>query len=253
MTHALSYPYELDGRVTWHPPGARGVASMNSYLLVDGDRALLIDTGLTVHQDALLADLRALGDLRIDILHTRLGEYNSLCNTPAVVAAFDVDTIYGPHDQADLWTDFMPHGDGLGHGIGPVRVEYLKSDHEIDVGPERRVRAFSPVLRLLPTHWVHDPATKTLFTSDMFSHVLGPPGVVTGENDTATLEDVREHMLSTRYWWVRAADTRSIVAELAAFFDATPIERICPGFGRVLEGRAVVERHVAMVIEVLTG
>ena len=60
-------------------------------------------------------------------------------------------------------------------------------------------------------------------------------------------------MLTTRYWWVREADTSGIVAELTAFFDATPIERICPGFGRVLDGRAVVERHVAMVIEVLAA
>src|SRR3954447_6772610 len=39
----------LDGRVSWAPQNARGYQPVNCYLLVEAERALLIDTGLPVH------------------------------------------------------------------------------------------------------------------------------------------------------------------------------------------------------------
>jgi hypothetical protein len=254
--HALAHPYALDGRITWHLPGARGFAPMNSYLLVEGDAAMLVDTGITVHARALLDDLRALlaPGTRLSVLHTRLGEYNSLCNTPAVVAAFDVRVIYGPHVNAARWTDFLPRAEaGFAPGIDATQVVVLQSEQvlHVDAGRRRAVDVFSPVLRLLPTHWAYDRATRTLFTSDMFSHVARPtaagPWVVTAEDDTTSLQDVRDHMLGTRYWWLADADTAGIARELAATFARHDVERIAPGYGGVLEGRDVVERHLGMV------
>jgi hypothetical protein len=258
--HALSYPYALDGRVTWHRPGARGFAPMSSYLLVEDGAALLVDTGITVHAEALLADLRALlvPGTRLSVLHTRLGEYNSLCNTPGVVEAFEVSVIYGPHVNAARWTDFQPHAEpGFDPGIDASAVVVLGPEQVLDVdsGGRRAVDVFSPALRLLPTHWAYDRATRTLMTSDMFSHVARPgadgPWLVTAADDDTTLETVRDHMLDTRYWWLAEADTAGIARELAATFARLDVERIAPGYGCVLEGREVVARHLAMVQAVL--
>jgi hypothetical protein len=260
--YALANPYEIDGRVSWHPPGVRGFAPMNCYLLVEGERALLIDSGVTVHRDALIEQLRQAlpAAARLAVLHTRLGEYNSLCNTPAVAARFDVREVCGPHLNADLWTDFEPHsdaaGDGFGHAIGPVEVRLLGNEQElsVDAAGRRRVQVFAAVLRLLPTHWAFDEATGTLFTSDMFSHVRrpGPGGPWTvGAADDTSLETVREHMLETRYWWLPGADTDEIAAGLAEVFGSRRVERIAPGYGCILEGEGVVARHLEMVQEVL--
>jgi hypothetical protein len=254
--HVLAHPYALDGRITWHLPAARGFAPMNSYLLVEGEAAMLVDTGLAIHARALVADLGAAlaPGSRLTIVHTRLGEYNSLSNTPAVLEAFDVQKVYGPHANAARWTDFLPHGEpGFRTAIDAAEVGVLHGRQILHVDAERRrpVEVFSPVLRLLPTHWAYDRATRTLLTSDLFSHVTRPtadgPWVVTAEHDTTTLQDVRDHMLGTRYWWLADADTRGIARALAATFAARDIERIAPGYGCVLEGRDVVARHVEMV------
>jgi hypothetical protein len=261
--HALSNPYEIDGRVGWHPRTVRGFAPMNCYLLTSGGRATLIDTGITVHREALLTQLDHVlpEGCRLSILHTRLGEYNSLCNTPAVAARFAVDEVCGAHVNADLWTDFEPH-DGVGeeeyaHVIDDVRVRVLGNDQSLTVAPAgaRRLRVFVAVLRLLPTHWAYDEATGTLFTSDMFTHVCrarpDSGWVVTADADDTTIEVVREHMVGARYWWLPEAETGEIEAGLAEVFERHRVERIAPGYGCILDGAEVVERHLAMVLEVL--
>jgi flavorubredoxin len=257
--YAIANPYEVDGRLTWHDPAARGFAPMNSYLLTAGPAALLVDTGMTVQRDALLAQLRDLVDgAELEVFHTRLGEYTSVCNTPAVVDAFDVSTVWGQHPRADLWTDFLPHrGRGYGHAIADVRVRMLERQVEFELGQAggRRLEAFSSVVRLLPTWWLWDESTQTLFTSDLFSHVRRPsesgPWVVTAEDDDTTLETVRDHMVGTRYWWVPEADTAPIAAGLAEVFASRPVERVAPQWGCILEGAEVVDRHLELVQQVL--
>jgi hypothetical protein len=114
---------------------------------------------------------------------------------------------------------------------------------------------FVAVLRLLPTHWAYDEATATLFTSDMFTHVCRPSAdsgwVVTPADDDTTIEAVREHMVGSRYWWLPEAETEEIKAGLAEVFVRHQVERIAPGYGCILDGAEVVERHLAMVQEVL--
>jgi hypothetical protein len=261
--YALSNPYEIDGRVGWHPRTVRGFAPMNCYLLGAGERATLIDTGITVHREALLAQLDQVlpEGGRLSILHTRLGEYNTLCNTPAVAARFAVDEVCGAHVNADLWTDFEPH-EGVGeeeyaHAIDDVRVRVLENDQTlaVDTAGARRLHVFVAALRLLPTHWAYDEATATLFTSDMFSHVCRPRAdsdwVVTAADDDTTIETVREHLVGARYWWLPEAETEEIKAGLAEVFAGHRVERIAPGYGCILDGAEVVERHLAMVQEVL--
>jgi flavorubredoxin len=261
--HALSNPYEIDGRVSWHPRGTRGFAPMNCYLLDAGGRALLIDTGITVHRAALLAQLdRVLPEgTPLTVLHTRLGEYNTLCNTPAVVERFAVEEVCGAHVNAELWTDFESH-EGAGaepyaHAIDGVRVRVLENDQTlaVDAAGARRLQVFVAALRLLPTHWAYDEATATLFTSDMFTHVCRPDAggkwVVTEADDDTTLETVREHLVGTRYWWLPEAASGEIAAGLAEVFERHRVERIAPGYGCILDGPEVVERHLAMVQEVL--
>lgn len=265
LLYALPNVYPVDGRVSRHPPAARGLAPMNSYLLRAGPRSLLIDSGLTVHRDSLLAGLDSVlppgGPL--SVLHTRLGEYDTLSNTPAVVARFEVEEIFGAHANADLWTDFEPHDiageTDYAHAIDNVRVRVLGGEEVLDLDPDggRRLHVFPAVLRLLPTHWAYDEATATLFTSDMFTHVIRQEGesswVVTEAEDRTSPGDVREHLLGARYWWLAEADTREIAAGLAEVFARHRVERIAPGYGCILDGGAVVERHVAMVQEVLAG
>jgi flavorubredoxin len=111
-------------------------------------------------------------------------------------------------------------------------------------------------IRLIATRWLYDRATRTLFSSDMFTHVWrdsqnGPWIVTESDNDSTSLSDVRSFMLNTRYWWLEGAPTDSIRRGIGNVFDKYDIETIAPGYGCILRGRNVVARHYRMLDEFL--
>jgi len=261
--HALCNPYALDGRIAFHPPEARGYAPMNTYALREGDDLLLIDTGISIHTADLLAQLEALVDpaTRIALLHTRLGEYTTICNSVPIADRFGVALIHAEWTDAARWVDFRT---GLGRGrdgelgaLGraPVRLFDAPDTIPVDQAGTRALDIFHSTLRLLPTSWLYDARSRTLFTSDVFTHVIRDdaegPWLVTEDDDDTTVAGLRRHLLSTRYWWLAGARTEPIRAALAETFGRYDIETIAPGFGCLLHGRAVVERHWRMLDEVL--
>ena len=111
-------------------------------------------------------------------------------------------------------------------------------------------------IRLIATRWLYDRATKTLFTSDMFTHVWRDRAERALDrhrrrrhHDAAN--DLRSFMLNTRYWWLEGAPTDSIRRGIDAVFDKYDIETIAPGYGCMLRGRKVVARHYRMLDEFL--
>lgn len=258
---ALLNVYPVDGRVSWHPPGARGFATMNCYLLVAGDHVVLCDTGLTIHREALLAQLRASlqPSQELSLLLLRQGEFDSMCNLAPIVKELEVKAIHGQYADAPEWADI--HGDpdlrmsNDFDGKPPTLVPSSRDVISVDPDGERQLDIFVPALRLLGTYWVYDRETRTLFTSDSFSYAIRPdasgPWVLTEDSDATTSEQIEEHLVGTRYWWLPGAKVDGIRADLAQVFEDRPIERIAPGFGCILEGRSVVERHYAMVDDVV--
>ena len=71
------------------------------------------------------------------------------------------------------------------------------------------------------------------------------------DNDPTSLRDVRSFMLNTRYWWLEGAPTDSIRRGITEIFKKYDIETIAPGYGCILSGRKVVERHYRMLDEFL--
>ncbi len=114
---------------------------------------------------------------------------------------------------------------------------------------------FHATLRLLPTSWLYDARTRTLFTSDLFSGVIRPgpegPWVITAADDTTTIEEMARHLLETRYWWLAGARVEPIRAAVAETFARLDVETIAPDYGCVLHGREVVARHAGMLDEIL--
>ena len=250
--YVLAGTHPVDDRTSRFPDASGDYATTNAYLLVEPDGALLVDTGLTVHRAGVLQQLRELvpGSARLSILHTRLGEYESICNTVAIVNAFDVEALYG-NQIAEQWIDFEAE-------LVPSRrpaSHRLASGQELTVAPGRVVDVLLPRLRLLPTFWVYDRRTRTLFTSDLFSYVTqaspDDPPFVTSEDDTTTGASVATHMVKGRFWWLPYVDPRPLRSELLGLFARFDVETIAPGYGRVLRGRQVVQRHVELVADAI--
>src|SRR3981189_3529223 len=58
--YALQHPYTLDGRVSSYPASARGFSVANSYLLTQGDAAMLIDPGFGKDEPAIRGEIEQL-------------------------------------------------------------------------------------------------------------------------------------------------------------------------------------------------
>jgi hypothetical protein len=256
---ALCNPYELDGRVSTHPVDVRGWAPMNVYVLREGDHMMVIDSGLTVHRTAVLNQLATLVDdrTRLTLVPYRQGELNSMCNFGPIAERFGAERVLGDYfGPAYEWMDFLPGSPGVA-ALERARVERFATTGAVRVDPdaERALETFVAPIWLLAYPWMYDAATKTLFAPDVFAWATRPgpdgPWVVGEDDDTTTFEDVWHALTANMYWWLPGARTDGMRRQLAETFERYDVETIAPGYGCLLSGRRVVERHVQMLDEAL--
>ncbi len=255
--YALQHPFALDGRVSAYPASARGSSVANSYLLRESDAALLIDTGFGKDEPLIRTQIESLiaPGLPLSLFPLRLNEFMSINNVEAFAGHFNVEQCYTSNVDAALWFDFGAKTDGRSI-LESMRVTAVTRADTIEVGNGgRRIEVMQAPIRLIATRWLYDRATRTLFSSDLFTHVWRDrsegPWVVADADDTTTARELRSFMLNTRYWWLEGAPTGSIRRGIDAVFDKCDIETIAPGYGCILRGRKVVARHYKMLDEFL--
>jgi glyoxylase-like metal-dependent hydrolase (beta-lactamase superfamily II) len=258
--YALQNPFRLDGRVSAYPASARGFSVANSYLLVQPDGAMLIDTGFGKDEPVIRAQIEQLiaPGLPLSMFPLRLNEFMSINNVESFAAHFNVETCYTSNPDAALWFDFGAREDGRGV-LDAMRVTAVTRADTIELGGlGRTIDVMQAPIRLIATRWLYDRATRTLFSSDMFTHLwrdetTGPWIVTDADNDPTSTRDIRSFMLNTRYWWLEGAPTDAIRRGIGAIFDKFDIETIAPGYGPILSGSNVVERHYRMLDEFLAA
>ena len=256
--YALQNPFALDGRVSSYPASARGFSVVNSYLLTQPDAAMLIDTGFGKDEPVIRAQIESLiaPGLPLSMFPLRLNEFMSINNVESFADHFNVETCYTSNPDAALWFDFGAKDDGRDI-LQSMKVTAVTRVDTIALGKNgRAIDVMQAPLRLIATRWLYDRATRTLFSSDMFTHVwrdteAGPWIVTDTDNERTSLRDVRSFMLNTRYWWLEGAPTDSIRRGIGNVFDKYDIETIAPGYGCILRGRNVVARHYRMLDEFL--
>jgi hypothetical protein len=256
--YALQKPFALDGRVSSYPASARGFSVANSYMLTQPDAAMLIDTGFGKDEPVIRAQIEALiaPGLPLSMFPLRLNEFMSINNVESFAGHFNVETCYTSNIDAALWFDFGAKAEGRDI-LKSMKVTAVTRADTIALGKNgRAIDVMQAPIRLIATRWLYDRATRTLFSSDMFTHVwrdtaTGPWIVTDADNDPTSLRDVRSFMLNTRYWWLEGAPTDTIRRGIGNVFDTYDIECIAPGYGCILRGRNVVARHYQMLDEFL--
>ena len=255
--YALQNPYPLDGRVSSYPASARGYSVCNCFLLKQPDTAMLIDTGFGKDEPAIRGQVEALitPGSPLSLFPLRLNEFMSINNVESFAGHFNVETCYTSNPDAALWFDFGAQADGRDI-LESMNVTAVTRADTIKLGKQDRiVDVMQAPIRLIATRWLYDRATRTLFSSDMFTHVWHPgadgPWIVTEDDDTTTPRELRSFMLNTRYWWLEGAPTDKIRRGIANVFEKYDVETIAPGYGCILRGRNVVARHVQMLDEFL--
>ncbi|MGA2568270.1 MAG: hypothetical protein ABSF41_15750 [Pseudolabrys sp.] len=256
--YALQNPLALDGRVSSYPESARGFSVANSYLLTQGDAAMLIDTGFGKDEPVIRGQIEQLiaPGLPLSMFPLRLNEFMSINNVESFAAHFNIDQCYTSNPDAALWFDFGATANGRGI-LDAMKVTAVTRADTIELGKAgRAIDVMQAPIRLIATRWLYDRATRTLFSSDMFTHVwrgseTGPWILTDTDDDSTSLRDVRSFMLNTRYWWLEGVATDSMRRGIGDIFDKYDIETIAPGYGCILRGRAVVARHYRMLDEFL--
>jgi hypothetical protein len=257
--YALQHPYALDGRVSSYPGSARGFSVANSYLLTQSDAAMLIDTGFGKDEPVIRSEIESLiaPGLPLSLFPLRLNEFMSINNVEAFAAHFNVEQCYTSNTDAALWFDFGARANGR-HILDSMPITAVTRADTIQLGKMGRpIDVMAAPLRLIATRWLYDRSTRTLFSSDMFTHVwrarADGPWIVSEDDDTTTARELRSFLLNTRYWWLEGAPTAAIRRGIADVFDKCDVETIAPGYGAILTGRKVVARHVRMLDEILEG
>ena len=256
--YALQNPFALDGRVSSYPASARGFSVANSYLLTEPDAAMLIDTGFGKDEPVIRGQIESLiaPGLPLSLFPLRLNEFMSINNVETFAGHFNVETCYTSNIDAALWFDFGAQADGR-DALASMNVTAVTRADVINLGAGgRAIDVMQAPIRLIATRWLYDRATRTLFSSDLFTHVwrdaeTGPWIVTEADNDPTSLADVRSFMLNTRYWWLEGAPTDAIRRGIGKIFDTCDVETIAPGYGCILSGRNVVARHYQMLDDFL--
>lgn len=260
--YALQNTFELNGRISAYPESARGYSAANCYLLKEGDRALLLDTGYTVHEQNILDQLGRLitPATALSLMPLRINELMSVTNAVAIAKRFNVVECFSPVPAIEDWIEFETlRGEERNPVLKTTVIGSLsgKGGPRVALGPDRTVDVMNAPIRLINTMWIYDEVSKTLFTSDMFSHLWsdredGP--WMLGDNETDDVTDfpfVRSFLLNTRYWWIEGANMSPIRKAVAEVHDRFDIETIAPGYGTILSGRQHVDQQFAVLDEVL--
>ncbi|WDZ76234.1 hypothetical protein PWG15_16770 [Ensifer adhaerens] len=247
----------LDGRVSAYPANVRGYALGHCYLLKEANDALLLDSGYSAYRSQIIESLRTLllPDDELSIYPLRLNEYMSVCNVEAIANTFRAKQCYSGNPDASLWVAFSRHSENLTDYKLKTTLVARKQDLRLGGGDGRILSAFQAPIRLIGTRWVYDRETQTLFTSDSFTHqwqlAADEPATIRSRADVADMPFVRSFLLNTRYWWLEGGKTAELCRKLDAVRSQYPITRIAPGYGKITEGFASVEKQFDTLIAAL--
>lgn len=258
--HVLGGVIPADGRVSWTPVRPGEFQPINCYVLQVEETNLLVDTGVAAHEAVVIEQLGRLVPFggRVSVYLTR-AELECFSNLGAIAERYVVEQlltggVLNPFDAFDgvgaqqYYRNRVQFDEGELRGQPVIRLQAVQI-------PGRPLEVVAAKLRLLPAFWLYDPGSRVLFTSDSFGHcTIGSATasrLLTEEDPDQTCFETVATQLLTKFEWLRWGRTDAIMADLETTFARLQPEIVAPTHGRVLVGRRVVDRHLALVLEVL--
>lgn len=234
---------------TWIMPGLDGKLAVPCFVLKDSDTALLIDTGLAVHRRQIAQGLASVLDgpkVRSLIMTRR--EPDCIINLPWLIAEFGIDPVFcgGVLSPLDFFERFeQKAAEAHVQAIPRTGVTWLHPGATATVG-NFRVQVLRAKLSVLPKSHLYEFATRTLFGSDTWGYLTQPdpgaPAVIRAIDDRLSRAHISAY-LRHKFDWLLGIDTKPVEEELSELLEGYEIDRICPSYGCVIEGRNPV-RHL---------
>lgn len=244
---AIGGVVSVPNRISWMPKQPAGWLPVQAYLFRDPERALLLDTGLTVHRPALAQTLKRLvpARTRLDCLLSRW-EPDAIINLPWLIEMFGLRSVHsvGELNPIDFFASFdeaTTQAQAAVSSRGAKLVSVAPQD-VVRVGPFE-IEVLRTSLRLLVTNWFYERTTRTLFTTDSFGLLVNPrePALFKASRGQISVQEMTDY-LALKFEWLAGADSAGLVADLRQLRASRPIDRICPMSGGIIEGAALAGR-----------
>ena len=256
--YAVTGYLPADANVSWIPPGLSGVLGVSCYVVRDGTRALLVDTGLAVHRAEITAGLAAVfdGTTSRGMIMTRR-EPDAIINLPWLVERFGLDPVYcgGVLNPLDFFERIDEYNAAAHiHAVARAHVTWVAPGSSIEVGA-LRAEVVRTRLCVLPKKHVFERTTATLFGSDSWgAFAQDAPGRlgVLDRADPKLRRDALGRYLGHKFDWLMGIDTRSVADDVAALADLAP-QRICSSSGCVIEGLELVRATILETAEAIAS
>jgi hypothetical protein len=243
--------------LSWFPQGFHGWLPITCYAFREGDHFVLIDTGVAAHKDRIRAGIATLaeGATKREIMVTRR-EPDTMINLPWIVRDFGIERVYAGGDLNPL--EFF---DTIDEASTAAQIEatsgavptFIRSGNVLSVG-RFTLEAIPTSMRVLTTHWFHEPVTRTLFTSETWSFLTStePVGPFSATPPPSEISADRIRLsLGAKLDWLRNIDTTPILNDLLKITGGRAVDRICPASGGVIEGREAVARVFSETVKAL--
>lgn len=264
----LGASIRVDGRLSWYPPQDMGrFVPFNAYLLKDGEDVLMVESGVPATFEILLAQLSSLthGAPCVRNLAVTRNEPDCVANVPLLVRHAGLQTVnspglmntlqFFPADDVDVRERSFTHRSTelqmLNFG---VRCAPAAPGGDVPISDHRSLRVLGVPLRVLPTVWFYDAATRTMFCSDTFSDETAPSPDerILTEVDTDDVLTARfKRSFRLKFDWLEHSDLVSIIEDLERIFDRFEIETLAPSRGLVIHGKAAVAAKIRALMTTL--
>jgi hypothetical protein len=246
---AIAGTVATDRPTTWIAPHLRDRLAVSCYVLKDAGEALVIDTGLAAHREPIADGLAAVlaGTGKRSLIMTRR-EPDAIINLPWLIKRFGIDPVYCGGILSPL--DFFERLDretAAAHinAIADIGVTWLNAGAVIPIGA-LRLRVLRTTLCVLPKSHLYEERTRSLFASDSWGFLTqvaeSGVGTVTARDGRLSRDAVAAY-LRHKFDWLLGIDTGPVQQDVAHLLADREIDRICPGYGCVIEGADLV-RHV---------
>ena len=258
--YAVAGCVAADRPTTWINPGQSGYFATPCYVLRSGRSALIVDTGLAVHWEAICPGLEdALANTPDRALIMTRREPDAIGNLPDIVRGFDLAAVYCGGVINPL--DFFERVESISatmhiRVIANVDVTWVKPGGEVAVG-DLVIEVLPTTLRVLPKNHFYERRSRTLFGSDTWGFVAqaSPNGIeiLREADERVSVIAITRHLLH-RFDWLAGVDTAPMQEEVERL-SSYQIDRICSSYGSIIEGRdqvATVLRNTITALKILS-
>lgn len=256
----------VDARISWYAKEHHGRhLPFNTYVLKDGDDVLLLESGVPAIFDQSAAQLRGLlGTQAVHRIAVTRNEPDCVANIPHWVREFGLTTVHSPGLMNTL--QFFPSDASMPEAVFDHRSTELQMlsfgikcapalpASTIPVSATRGLDVLAVPLKVLPTAWYYDRATRTMFCSDSFSDETSDYEnarmIACIDEKDVLVRRARRHF-EGKFNWLARSDLTSVIADLEKIFATYEIDILAPNRGLLIHGRRAVDAKIDALLTAL--